>query len=113
MIPNTTGIAAAVTTVPQAPAGPSGAPLTNAPAKSIAAVADAKRSSAGDAAPVEEAAQSRDPRSLQYHVADGHVVTEIVDENSKLVVVQIPNAEVLRIAKAIDRMQGFLLSQKA
>jgi flagellar protein FlaG len=59
--------------------------------------------------------RSRDPRSLQYQV-DGstrQVVATIVDDNNKTVVVQIPSEEVLRIAKAIDRMKGFLLEGKA
>lgn len=55
----------------------------------------------------------RDPRSLQYQVEGDRVITTIVDENDKTVVVQIPDAEVIRIAKAIDRMQGFLVEQKA
>ena len=63
----------------------------------------------------EDDVRTRDPRSLQYQV-DGstkQVVATIVDESNKTVVVQIPNEEVLRIAKAIDRMQGFLLESKA
>ena len=59
--------------------------------------------------------RTRDPRSLQYQV-DGstkQVVATIVDESNKVVVVQIPDAEVLRIARAIDRMKGFLLEGKA
>jgi flagellar protein FlaG len=61
----------------------------------------------------ETAPVQRDPRSLQFQVEGDRVVTTIVDENNKTVVVQIPDAEVIRIAKAIDRMQGFLLQQKA
>jgi flagellar protein FlaG len=58
---------------------------------------------------------ARDPRSLQYKVdgSTNQVVAQIVDESNKIVVVQIPDAEVLRIAKAIDRMKGFLLEGKA
>ncbi len=71
----------------------------------------------GQVAPVattERASEpQRDPRSLQYQVDGDRVVTTVVDENSKTVVVQIPDAEVIRIAKAIDRMQGFLLEDKA
>lgn len=65
--------------------------------------------------PSELDVRTRDPRSLQYQV-DGtthQVVATIVDESSKTVVVQIPSEEVLRIAKAIDRLQGFLLEGKA
>jgi flagellar protein FlaG len=61
----------------------------------------------------EDNAPQRDPRSLQYQVDGDRVITTIVDENDNTVVVQIPDAEVIRIAKAIDRMQGFLLEQKA
>jgi flagellar protein FlaG len=61
----------------------------------------------------EDNAPQRDPRSLQFQVDGDRVITTIVDENDKTVVVQIPDAEVIRIAKAIDRMQGFLLEQKA
>ena len=57
----------------------------------------------------------RDPRSLQYQVdrATHRVVATIVDDSSKTVVRQIPDAEIIRIAQAIDRMQGFLVEEKA
>lgn len=57
----------------------------------------------------------RDPRSLQYQVdgATHRVVATIIDDGSKTVVRQIPDAEILRIAQAIDRMQGFLVEEKA
>lgn len=65
-------------------------------------------------APTEQASEpQRDPRSLQFQVEGGRVVTTVVDENNQTVVVQIPDAEVIRIAKAIDRMQGFLVQGKA
>lgn len=65
------------------------------------------------AKPHEAAAPLRDPRSLRFHVEGDRVITTIVDEKSNTVVMQIPDAEVIRIAKAIDRMQGFLVEQKA
>ena len=57
----------------------------------------------------------RDPRSLQYQVdgATHRVVATIIDDGSKTIVRQIPDAEILRIAQAIDRMQGFLVEEKA
>lgn len=61
----------------------------------------------------EAVAPLRDPRSLRFHVDGDRVITTIVDEKSNTVVMQIPDAEVIRIAKAIDRMQGFLVEQKA
>ena len=59
--------------------------------------------------------RTRDPRSLQYQVDKGtkQIVATIVDESNHVVVQQIPDAELLRIAKAIDRMQGFLVESKA
>ena len=67
------------------------------------------------AKPVDIEVRTRDPRSLQYQVdgSTNQVVATVVDDSNKLVVVQIPNEEVLRIAKAIDRMKGFLLEGKA
>ncbi len=57
----------------------------------------------------------RDPRSLQYAVDRGthRVIATVVDDQNKTVVRQIPNEDVLRIAKEIDRMQGFLVEDKA
>ena len=55
----------------------------------------------------------RDPRSLQFQVDGDRVITTIVDKNDNTVVVQIPDADMIRIAKAIDRMQGFLVEDKA
>ena len=62
-----------------------------------------------------EAPPARDPRSLSFQV-DGethNIVATIVDESSKKVIRQIPDAELVRIARAIDRMQGFLVEEKA
>ena len=70
-----------------------------------------------DRTPVEASSdvRTRDPRSLQYQVDKGtqQIVATIVDESNHVVIQQIPDAELLRIAKAIDRMQGFLLVGKA
>ncbi len=80
--------------------------------KAVAASQVGKTDKASPASSDDNAPQ-RDPRSLQFQVEGDRVITTIVDENDKTVVVQIPDAEVIRIAKAIDRMQGFLLEQKA
>ena len=109
--------------------GAVGAPMSGAmpasPPAPVAATGPAKAASpqatrhGAEADPAVEAPRAeaevpqRDPRSLQYQV-DGHrVITTIVDENNKTVVVQIPDAEMIRIAKSIDRMQGFLVEEKA
>lgn len=59
--------------------------------------------------------RTRDPRTLQFQVDKGtqQVVATIVDDTNRVVVRQIPDAEILRIAQAIDRMKGFLLESKA
>ena len=71
-----------------------------------------KQSSTTSEPPKQEQLQ-RDPRSLQFQVDGNRVITTIVDENNNTVVVQIPDADMIRIAKAIDRMQGFLVQEKA
>jgi flagellar protein FlaG len=98
-------------------------------AQSLNPVNGAQSASTGAAAPTtspavpsstsnaggDDAATTRDPRTLQYQVdkSTNQVVTTIVDSANKTVVVQIPSEEVLRIAQAIDRMQGFFLEGKA
>jgi flagellar protein FlaG len=40
-------------------------------------------------------------------------VVKIVDRNTQEVIRQIPSEEMLEIAKALDRLQGLLIRQKA
>ena len=98
-------------------------------AQSLNPVHGAQSASTGAAAPTsspaipsstpnvggDDASTTRDPRTLQFQVdkSTNQVVTTIVDSTNKTVVVQIPSEEVLRIAQAIDRMQGFFLEDKA
>jgi flagellar protein FlaG len=53
--------------------------------------------------------------SLQFSVdSDTKIdVVKVIDVNSKEVVRQIPSAEVISIAKAIDKLQGMLIKDKA
>ncbi len=89
------------------------APRTSG-AKAVPEAGRADAAKATDGQPADASSEpQRDPRSLQFQVDGGRVVTTVVDENDQTVVVQIPDAEVLRIAKAIDRMQGFLVEDKA
>jgi flagellar protein FlaG len=83
------------------------------PGKRVTSTAAA--SDAVHAKPVEVTVRSRDPRSLQFQVDSStfQVVATVVDDADKTVVVQVPDEETLRIAKSIDRMQGFLLEEKA
>lgn len=65
------------------------------------------------APPKQEKQLQRDPRSLQFQVDGNRVISTIVDENNRTVVVQIPDADMIQLAKSIDRMQGFLVQEKA
>ena len=73
------------------------------------------RAEASRPVPVVQGAPLRDPRSLHYQVDGGtnRIIATIVDDGSRTVVRQIPDAELLRIAQAIDLMQGFLVVDKA
>lgn len=55
----------------------------------------------------------RDPRSIAFQVDGGRIITTIIDSQNHTVVEQIPDAEVVRLAAAIDRLQGFFVSAKA
>jgi len=44
---------------------------------------------------------------------DGKTVVKVIDGETNEVIRQMPSAETLAIARAIDRMQGLLLHQKA
>ena len=107
--PATNAVAAAAPSMTSSSKGTAGT------ASSVVAPSSVDKTDAKQTPPksTAEASVQRDPRSLQYQVDGDRVVTTIIDENNKTVVVQIPDAEVIRIAKAIDRMQGFLLQQKA
>lgn len=54
-------------------------------------------------------------RNLQFSIDNetGKTVITVVDAATREVIRQIPGEEILAIAKAIDRMQGLLLKQKA
>ncbi len=63
--------------------------------------------------PTESLKPQRDPRSLQFQIQGTRIVTTIVDAKDHTVVEQIPDAEVLRLAEAIDRVKGFFFDEKA
>lgn len=54
-------------------------------------------------------------RNLQFSIdkETGKTIVTIVDAETNEVIRQIPGDEVLAIARAIDRMQGLLIRQKA
>ena len=102
---------ATATAVPQ----PTAAPSSNAADKAAASTSVAKpaRDRRVETDDTKLDAPERDSRSLQYLVQGNRVITTIVDDQSKKVVVQIPDAELIRIAKSIDRMQGFFIEENA
>jgi flagellar protein FlaG len=53
--------------------------------------------------------------SLQFNIDDdtGKTVVKVIDTATKEVIRQFPSEEMLSIAKAIDKMQGLLIHQKA
>lgn len=54
-------------------------------------------------------------QNLLFSIDDdtGHTVVKIVDSSTDEVIKQIPSEEFLAIAKALDRLQGLLIKQKA
>jgi flagellar protein FlaG len=55
-------------------------------------------------------------QGLEFSIDDGdarRVIVKVVDQQTKEVIRQIPSAEALEIAKALDRVQGLLIRQKA
>jgi flagellar protein FlaG len=52
---------------------------------------------------------------LQFSIDDdsGKVIIKLVDTKTQTVLRQIPSKELLDIAKALDKMQGLLVKQKA
>lgn len=53
--------------------------------------------------------------SLQFNIDDdtGKTVVKVVDMATKEIIRQFPSEEMLSIAKAVDKMQGLLIQQKA
>lgn len=66
---------------------------------------------------VEQVRKAVEPvaRNLRFSVDDdtGKTIVRVVDSVTKEVIRQIPSEELLAIARAIDRMQGLLIRQKA
>jgi flagellar protein FlaG len=53
--------------------------------------------------------------NLEFSIDDdtGKTVVKVMDTSTKEVIRQIPSEEILEIARALDRLQGILLRQKA
>lgn len=97
----------------------------NAPTAPPAALATGKAVTAADAEPapaaVDEAlktinktVQAMSP-SLEFSIDNDskRTVVKVVDMDTNEVIRQMPSVEALEIAKALDRLQGLLIRQKA
>lgn len=53
--------------------------------------------------------------SLQFNIDEdtGQTVVKVIDSSTKEIIRQFPSEEMLSIAKAIDKMKGLLVQQKA
>jgi len=53
--------------------------------------------------------------ALQFSIDDetGKTVVKVIDSNTQEVIKQIPSEEMIAIAKALDKLKGLLLQQKA
>jgi flagellar protein FlaG len=54
-------------------------------------------------------------QQIEFSIDDDskRVVVKVIDQQTKEVIRQIPSVEALEIAKALDRVQGLLIRQKA
>jgi flagellar protein FlaG len=116
-VTSTTGNAAALATAAQTVRPPQGADRAPEPAKNATKAAEA----AAPEIDVAQAAQRVEKfvqtlsSDLQFSVdeASGSNVVRVVDRSTKEVIRQIPSEEMLAIARALDRIQGLLIRQKA
>lgn len=53
--------------------------------------------------------------ALQFSIDDdtGKTIVKVIDSNTQEVIKQIPSEEMIAIAKALDKLKGLLLQQKA
>jgi len=108
----TTSQAAAATPRPAAP---------RAPAPEVAPLFPERPAAQPSAEQVQEAvvevrkAVQPVARNLRFSIDDdtGKTIISVVDSVTNEVIRQIPGEEIVAIAKAIDRMKGLLLHQKA
>lgn len=101
------------------------APMTATPAGSAAQVASVSAASQPEASVTLEQATQAVTKINQSMMANGQgvefsidsdsqrTVVKVVDQQTKEVLRQMPTQEALEIAKALDRYQGLLISQKA
>ena len=103
--PQTTGVSA-----PAAPA--SARPLDLA---SETGQAEASQSQINQAIEAANAALKRVTNDLEFFMdsATGKAVVRVIDGSTGQVLRQFPSAEMLAIARALDRFQGMLIKQKA
>lgn len=97
-----------------------GAPKAEAP-KAEAPKAEAPKANTNNPQQIEEAVEAVQKfvqpmaSNLQFTIDEdtGIKVVKVIDTATKDVIRQFPSEEILQIAKALDRLQGILLKQKA
>jgi flagellar protein FlaG len=54
-------------------------------------------------------------QSVEFSVDEesAHTIVRVVDQNTKEIIRQMPSQETLEIARALDKVQGLLIRQKA
>lgn len=57
--------------------------------------------------------ESQSGLKFQLDPDSGKAVVQIVDQETQKVIKQIPSAEMLKLAKSLEKLQGVLMSQQA
>lgn len=117
-IQSITGSAFAVqTTTPGAAenASPSRQPLRRPQDDSQTAVNQVSREDVNNAVKATNEFVGSINDALQFSIDDetGKTIVKVIDSNTKEVIKQIPSEEMIAIAKALDKLKGLLLQQKA
>ena len=95
-------------------ATPGSLPRATAPVAEPAAPAPGNAQLAQAVGHLNQTMKTRDS-GLEFSIdEESHrTVVKVVDQQTKELIRQMPSAEVLEIAKALDRVQGLLINQKA
>jgi flagellar protein FlaG len=89
-------------------------PAVAVPAPEVAAPAPGSTQLAQAVGHLNQTMKTRDS-GLEFSIdEDSHrTVVKVVDQKTKELIRQMPSAEALEISKALDRVQGLLINQKA
>ena|SRR5687767_2816736 len=111
-----TGLAVTATSVSakrETPALPQVSPATPSPAAKAPAKTPEKAQEALKEALADSIGQSATNLRFSVDKSTGRTIVSVVDSETMEVVRQIPAEEVMKMARALDRMQGLLFNGKA